>query len=191
MPRPAATLQQRLRLVPFEPATAEGLQVNASLSWFISGRLTLNFEVLSADGLDILVLPPHLTDGEQPSGIRRDGLWTTTCFEAFLGLPGESMYWEINLAANGDWAVYRFTDYRSGQEKQPHPDSPQVHVRRWKHQLGLEASLDLSTWWPQGICPDVALTTVLDCGDKGLSYWAISHPGVQADFHQRSAFLKS
>ena len=57
--------------------------------------------------------------------------------------------------------------------------------------MGLEASLDLSPWWPQGICPDIALTTVLDRGDKGLSYWAISHPSDRADFHQRSAFLKS
>ena len=184
-------LQQRLRLVPFELSTTQGLQVNASLSWFINGRLTLNFEVLSANGLDFLVLPPHLTDGEQHNGKRRDDLWTTTCFEAFLGLPGESKYWEINLAANGDWAMYRFPDYRSGQEDQTHPNSPLVHIHRWKHQLGLEASLDLSSWWPQCICPDVSLNTVLDCGDKGLSYWAINHPGDRADFHQRSAFLNS
>ena len=85
-------LQQRLRLVPFELSTTQGLQVNASLSWFINGRLTLNFEVLSDEGLDVLVLPTHLTDGEQRNGMRRDDLWTTTCFEAFLGLPGESKY---------------------------------------------------------------------------------------------------
>jgi len=184
-------LQQRLGLVPFEPSTAQGLQVNASFSWFINGRLILNFEVLSADGLDVLVLPPHLTNGEQQNGSRRNDLWTTTCFEAFLGLTGKPMYWEINLAANGDWAIYRFPDYRIGQEDQTHPNSPLVNVRRWKHQLEIEASLDLSSWWPQSICPDVSLNTVLDRGDKGLSYWAISHPGDRADFHQRSSFLKS
>ena len=191
MPRPAATLQQRLRLVPFEPSLAERYQVNASLTWLISGALTLNFEVLSQDGLRELVLPQPLIDGEQHNGVRRDGLWTSTCFEAFLGLPGESRYWEINLAANGDWAVYRFSAYRSGQAEQSQPAHPLVHLRRWQHQLGLEASLDLSPWWPQGICPDIALTAVLDRGDKGLSYWAISHPSDRADFHQRSAFLKS
>ena len=191
MPRPAATLQQRLRLVPFEPSLPQGLQVNASLSWLISGPLTLSFEVLNQNALTELVLPLQVIDGEQRNGVRRDGLWTTTCFEAFLGLPGESRYWEINLAANGDWAVYRFNDCRSGQEDQTQTAPPLVHLRRWQHQLGLEASLDLSPWWPQDTCPDIALTTVLDRGDKGLSHWAISHPSDRADFHQRSAFLKS
>ena len=191
MPRPAERLQQRIPLVPFEPSLAKGYQVNASLSWLISGALTLNFEILSQGGLAELVLPQPLIDGEKHNGVRRDGLWTSTCFEAFLGLQGESRYWEINLAANGDWAIYRFSDYRSGQEEQSQLDPPLVHLRRWQNQLGLEASLDLSRWWPQGICPDIALTAVLDHGDKGLSYWAISHPSDRADFHQRSAFLKS
>ena len=191
MPRPAATLQQRFRLVPFELSLAQQLQVNASLSWLSSGLLTLNFEVLSQNGPSELVLPQPLIDGEQHNGVRRDGLWTSTCFEAFLGLPGESRYWEINLAANGDWAVYRFSDYRRDQAQQTQPIPPLVHLRRWQHQLGLEASLDLSHWWPEGVCPDIALTTVLDRGNKGLSYWAISHPSDRADFHQRSAFLNS
>ena len=56
----------------------------------------------------------------------------TTCFEAFLGLPGHTAYWEINLAANGDWNVYSFDDYRSGQQEQPLDQPPTVALRRWQ-----------------------------------------------------------
>ena len=180
-----------MKLVPFESAVPQDLQVHATLVWSGSGQLKLSYGVLSRHGLSDLVLPRGLIDGVQPNGVRRDGLWDTTCFEAFLGLPGEPRYWEINLAANGDWAVYSFSDYRNGRTDQSQTITPEVQLRRWHHQLRLDASLDLSAWWPPGIGPDIALTAVLDRGDKGLSHWAISHPGERADFHQRQAFLSS
>ena len=55
----------------------------------------------------------------------------------------------------------------------------------------LEASLDLSAWWPPNVRPDIALTAVLDRGDNGLNHWAISHPSDRADFHQRQTFLSN
>ena len=189
MARPAATLQQSVRLVPFETGLPSGLGIQASLSWSSAGWLDLCFTVLAEDGLAELVLPQGLLDGEQCHGMRRDGLWQTTCFEAFLGLPGERRYWEINLAANGDWAVYRFSDYRTGQAEQSLSMPPTIHLQRRHHQLRLEARLDLNPWWPANLCPDMALTAVLDRGDTGLSHWAIRHPSDHADFHQRQGFL--
>ena len=170
MARPAATLQQSVRLVPFETGLPSGLGIQASLSWSSSGWLDLSFTVLAEDGLAELVLPQGLLDGEQCHGMRRDGLWQTTCFEAFLGLPGERRYWEINLAANGDWALYGFSDYRDGRSDPSQTVPPQVQLRRWHHQLRLEASLDLSAWWPPNVSPDIALTAVLDRGDNVLSH---------------------
>ena len=183
-------LRQASRLVPFERSVPAGLQITAELVWKRDGWLELSYGVLAlaSTGLADLLLPKHLIDGPQ-QGQQRDELWTTTCFEAFLAVPGQSRYWEINLAANGDWALYGFDDYRSGQRVQDLASPPSVHLQRWHHQLRLDGRLPLQPWWPTGVCPELALSAVIDRGAAGLSHWALQH-GHQADFHHRSTFLK-
>ena len=46
---------------------------------------------------------------------RADDLWKTTCFEAFLRVPGAAAYREWNFAPSGEWAAYDFTAYREGR----------------------------------------------------------------------------
>ena len=193
MARPAVMLLQASRLVPFERSVPQGLQVSGELIWNRDGQLELSFGVLAAaaSGLNELVVPGGLIDGPQMAGQRRDELWTTTCFEAFLAIPDQPGYWEINLAPNGDWALYRFEGYRSGQSQQPLERPPEVTLRRWHHQLRLDARLDLSNWWPDERCPELALTTVLDRGANGISHWALRHGDSRADFHDRSTFLQA
>ena len=48
---------------------------------------------------------------------RKDELWNTTCFEAFLRPQGSDVYFELNMSPSGDWAAYRFNSYRSGMRK--------------------------------------------------------------------------
>ena len=193
MARPAVMLLQASRLVPFERSVPQGLQVSGELIWNRDGQLELSFGVLAAaaSGLNELVVPGGLIDGPQAAGQRRDELWTTTCFEAFLAIPDQPGYWEINLAPNGDWALYRFEGYRSGQSQQPLERPPEVTLRRWHHQLRLDARLNLSNWWPDERCPELALTTVLDRGANGISHWALRHGDSRADFHHRSTFLQA
>ena len=109
MPRPAVMLRQVARLTPFERSIPSNIQVSAALVWNSNGWLELSYGLLALapPGLSTLVLPSPLDDGPQ-HGTRRDGLWKATCFEAFLALPNQSRYWEINLSPNGDWAVYSF-----------------------------------------------------------------------------------
>lgn len=190
MARPAVMLHQVAKLVPFEHSVPSGLQVSAELIWTRPGELSLSFSVLSATGLADLALPAAVIDGPQQQGQRKHDLWMTTCFEAFLGLPGHTAYWEINLAANGDWNVYSFDDYRSGQQEQPLDQPPTVALRRRHHRLQLETHLDLKPWWPEDIRPDIALTCVLDRRSHGISHWALSHTDDTADFHRRSGFLQ-
>ena len=102
--------------------------------------------------------------------------------------PGEQRYWEVNLAANGDWALYRFDGYRSGQTQQELSTPPTVRLQRGLHQLRLDARIALEPWWRPDVCPDLALTAVIDRGQEGLSHWALRH-GPKADFHDRSTFL--
>ncbi len=186
-------LRQASRLVPFEGGLPSGLKVSAEMIWSRDGWLELSYGVLTtaSSGLADLVTPDVLIDGLQTNGERRDGLWTTTCFEAFLALPGCPDYWEINLSASGDWALYRFDAYRQGQHPQDLAEAPLIRLRRWHHQLRLDARFPLTPWWPEQICPDLALSCVLDRGEAGLSHWALRHPQHQADFHDRSTFLQA
>ena len=191
MARSAVMLRQACRLIPFERSIPPGVQSSAELVWRREGWLELSYGVLAraAKGIGALKLPTGLNDGPQ-QGQRKDELWTTTCFEAFLAVPGEQRYWEVNLAPNGDWAVYRFDGYRSGQTQQSLSTPPTIQLQRGGHQLRLDARIALGPWWPPGVCPDLALTAVIDCGSEGLSHWALCH-GRKADFHDRSTFLEA
>ena len=192
MPRPAVMLRQASRLVSFEPQAFPGIRVSGELIWNSDGWLELSYGILmtASGGISDLVLPNGLFDGLQLGGERRDELWTTTCCEAFIGLPGSERYWEINLSPNGDWAVYSFEGYRSSQRAPELSSAPQVRLRRWHHQVRLDARLPLRPWWPAGVCPDLAMTAVLNLRTQGLSYWALRHGQDHPDFHLRSTFLQ-
>src|SRR5690606_32304204 len=43
-----------------------------------------------------------------------DGLWRTTCFEAFFRDVGGKGYCEVNFSPSTEYAIYEFTDYREG-----------------------------------------------------------------------------
>ena len=189
MARSAVMLRQACRLIPFERSIPAGVQISAELVWRREAWRELSYGGLARGGRGIgaLKLPKGLKDGPQ-QGQRKDELGTTTCFEAFLASPGEQRYWEVNLAPNGDWAVYRFDGYRSGQTQQELGTPPMVRLQRGAHQLRLDAWIALEPWWTPGICPDLALTAVVDRGPEGLSHWALCH-GRKADFHDRSTFL--
>jgi len=124
------------------------------------------------------------------SGTRADGLWNHTCIEAFLRLPGEPGYHEINLAPSGDWQIYRFREYR---ELLPLPDirvPPCIAIERSHTAFVLEARLDLVQLDPRyGSEPlQLALAAVLEEQDGRLSYWALAHPDGAPDFHHPDAF---
>lgn len=122
-----------------------------------------------------------------PQPRRRDGLWQHTCLEAFVAAADADAYWELNLAPSGDWAVYRFDSYRSGQQSPPLQAPPLTIQARPD---GLEVQLH----WP--LPPELAaagvlslgITAVLEQRSGALSYWALHHPGPEADFHRREGF---
>ena len=117
MPRPAATLQQSVSLVPFEAGLTGEWDINASFSWCSSGQLDLSFAVLAEKGLAGVVLPKGLIDGAQTQGVRRDELWRSTCFEAFLGLPGETRRGCARSGASA-WRAAAPADPRRPQDQQ-------------------------------------------------------------------------
>jgi hypothetical protein len=184
-------MEHRAALRPFQgEPDLEALDLEAGARWR-DGVLELQFRL---DGpLDTLVIP-----GTGPQPQRRDGLWQSTCFEAFLAVPDQPGYWEINLAPCGDWNVYVLTGYREGlkaeqrivslphrQRRTPAPGSTDL-----KASLELEISLDLTPLLPAGTPLELSATAVMEHQHGRCSYWAWQHSGPEADFHRRDSFQR-
>jgi hypothetical protein len=120
------------------------------------------------------------------AGPRRptDELWRHTCFEAFLMGSDRPSYREINLSPSGAWAGYVFQDYRRATPGSALPD-PQIRCLREGDVLSLQAHVAVA-WLPPGPGLRIGLAAVLECTDGGLTYWALSHPTEQPDFHNPS-----
>lgn len=119
---------------------------------------------------------------------RRDGLWQSTCFEAFFADPAHEHYWEINLAPNGHWNVYRLDRYRQGLQPEPQVSALTYSLHQSASDLQLRFSLNLEPLIASIERLDLSLTAVLEHPEHGCSYWALHHAGKEADFHRRDSF---
>jgi hypothetical protein len=124
--------------------------------------------------------------------VRRDGLWEHTCFELFLAAEGAAPYWEMNLAPSGDWNLYRLDHYRQGLRPEPDRDALPLMIRRGAEGLVLTVELALPGELAQA-CRErplrLGVTAVIEQQGGALSYWALVHGGLEADFHRREDFL--
>lgn len=120
---------------------------------------------------------------EEPS--RRDELWKTTCFEAFLRETGSDAYQEWNFAPSGDWAFYAFSSHRDGMTELDVGSPPYIRME------------DNLTWWTLGATIAVEagkswefnLTAVMEEKDGTRSYWALAHAPDEPDFHHPDCFV--
>jgi hypothetical protein len=121
---------------------------------------------------------------EPAEPVRADELWQTTCFEAFLRVPGGESYREWNFSPSGAWAAYDFTSPREGRSN-AEVAAPYIRVE------------DNFTWWAFGATISVeangawelGLSAILEEKDGTKSYWAIAHPeGDKPDFHDPACF---
>ena len=126
------------------------------------------------------VLPGTAAEG------RADGLWQTTCLEAFLRADDAEAYREWNFAPSGQWAAYDFTAYRDGMASADVGAPPYIRLE------------DNLTWWTLGATIAVpanhswqlGLSAVLEEQDGTKSYWALAHPsGDKPDFHHADCFI--
>lgn len=108
---------------------------------------------------------------------RADELWRTTCCELFVaGLDGPE-YLEFNLSPSGQWAAYRFSDYRAGMVGLDAiatinfvPDSKG---------FTLEAAIKCELPNPAR----AGLTVVIEEVDGHIRYWASGFAPGKPDFH--------
>jgi hypothetical protein len=171
-----------------------------SLKPFASTGLSRQFEVTGSISLNsgILVLRYILTGPLAKIVIpepvvkreRRDNLWEDTCFEFFLAPVNAERYWEFNVSPAGHWNVYRFESYRLGMQSEPAFQSLPFTVWRRPDALHITLEADLTRMIPlSGQTLTAGISAVIKTVSDGMMYWALTHPGAEADFHRRDSFL--
>ena len=162
---------------PDTPASAV-TDIEVSVDWNISG-LWLRFH--AELDLERIALPGPA------SPIRADGLWSTTCFEAFFKPGGGGGYVELNLSPSSQWAAYDFIGYREGMAPAELETAPTIGLDASDGHFALEADIvPLAAW--AGSKVQLALSAVIEETDGTKSYWALAHPPGKPDFHHPTCF---
>ncbi|MEM9088638.1 MAG: DOMON-like domain-containing protein [Cyanobacteria bacterium P01_F01_bin.53] len=130
---------------------------------------------------------------------RKDRLWERTCFEFFLSgdkhHTKDTPYWEFNMSPTGEWNVFSLEGYRKGlQEEQTITRLP-FEVYRSNNYLNLTMTLDIRALMAPESVIRVGVSMVVLCASASAqpveSFWAIAHPGPEADFHHPDSFVLS
>ncbi|WP_295619761.1 DOMON-like domain-containing protein [Chamaesiphon sp. GL140_3_metabinner_50] len=162
----------------------------------LSGRIDRQNELLSIEyqlqgDLAILLTSGSTNAIDPPKALpsRKFELWEATCFEFFIGIPGNSNYWEFNLAPNGDWNVFHLDDYRQGLQNELAFVTLPFEIDRQANSLLLTLIFDLNKIIPPERPLEISVTTVIKSQQHEMSYWALTHPGTEPDFHRRDSFI--
>lgn len=152
-------------------------------------QLSMTFQ-LTGEIQQVVVAPAD------PNRSRRNELWQNTCFEFFLGLKGSPKYWEFNLSPAGHWNIYRFDDYREGMAEELAFQFLPFLVKVQPDSLTLSLDLNLEAIIRPTQDLEVGITTVIQSKindliseQNSITYWALTHVGKEADFHQRKSFI--
>ena len=108
--------------------------------------------------------------------VRADELWKTTCCELFVAGEGPG-YLEFNFSPSGQWAAYRFDDYRAGMRDAAADVS--IIFSRYHKGFTLEATILSELPNPAHI----GLTAVIEGADGQIRYWATGFAPGKPDFH--------
>ncbi|MEH2049830.1 DOMON-like domain-containing protein [Nostoc sp.] len=120
---------------------------------------------------------------------RKYELWEDTCFEFFLGIKDSQRYWEFNLSPTGHWNVYRFDGYRQEMQEEIAFEKLPFSVQNQTNALVLTLDVDLDKIISAKQEIEIGITTVIKYKDGEITYWALTHQGVVADFHLRDSFI--
>jgi hypothetical protein len=118
---------------------------------------------------------------------RQDYLWESTCFEAFIGAPHQSQYYELNLSPTRAWNLYRFTDYRTPNNMPPIAVLEHALIKFDVDGKTISVEIDLTALKLADIEIQLGLTAVIKASDT-LHYFAIRHPVLHADFHNQQGW---
>ena len=173
---------QSFSLIPFGAANLPAIRIfgtvalqnhDLAIHYFLSGRV------------EDITLPPL----SRHSG-RRDDLWKSTCFEFFLALKDGPGYWEFNISPSGHWNVYQMDAYRRiGFRQESAIENLPFTFKREVEGYSLDAAVDLDPIIPPGQAVEMGITAIVQTKDGSETYWALTHPGPEPDFHLRDGFI--
>ncbi len=162
-----------LKLIPFSSCPFE-INVNIVRN---GDEFILRYD-LKGD-LSNLVLPEI-----NSSGLFKDGLWEHCCFELFIKDSGQTSYTEFNFSPTGDYAAYRFNDYRKKNLDFRYCTFPQIRTTLEENHLWMDIVLP-------SISGDLALCAVLEDNQGEKHYFALAHKNERPDFHHPASFIFS
>lgn len=174
----------RLQLIPHPQAQpAAAVRVAAEIEFTPEGRLSLRYLVSGDVGRIRLPAPA--------APARTDGLWRTTCFEAFLKPSAGEAYFEFNFAPSGEWASYRFDRYREGMSRAEETGPPAIIFSADPSRLELQATIDLGelSLAPPAALWRLGLSAIIEETGGLKSCWALAHPPGAPDFHHADCFV--
>jgi len=171
--------QLQSRLHPFAQQSAPALRLDATAQLLQQPgqrpELLLSYQIDAAASLLM---------GEPSAEPKRcDGLWNHTCLEAFVRDPAVDAYWEYNLSPSGDWNVYRLDGYRQGLRQESAYGTLPFKLRQRSGTVALELRCCLPPSLHRSAELQLGLCAVLQEHSGRLSYWALSHPASEPDFH--------
>jgi len=172
---------QTFKLVPFPANNLPDIDITGEI--IRSGnKFLLHYEVTGGIGQILL-------SSKSSSPSRTDYLWKATCFEFFIAIPDQPEYWEFNMSPSGDWNIYKMDAYRrvGFREETDFTELPFV-FRRSTVTLSLDISVDLSPILKPRQKVQVGIAAIIQTKGRNETYWALAHPGSQADFHLRDSF---
>ncbi|MDB9373928.1 DOMON-like domain-containing protein [Nodularia sphaerocarpa] len=173
---------QTFSLKPFPSEEfLSNLQITGSIAR-CANKLSLCYQLLG-DLKQVVISPISDTP------VRSHELWENTCFEFFLGIKDAAEYWEFNLSPAGHWNVYHFDGYRQGMQEETAFNILPFIVQKQSDILTLVLDVDLGKIVEIEAEVEVAITTVIKNKGSAITYWALAHPGVNADFHLRDSFM--
>lgn len=166
-------------LVPFALNTAPKIAIACQIQ-----RLQNQLEIIyKLSGISQISIPDRAI-----TPARLKDLWEHTCCELFIKLANSTQYWEFNLSPSGHWNVFRFSDYRQNMVEEMAFNSLPFTTNRDSNLLQLDLKVDLNKIIASQQNIKVGVTTVIEDRKKQLSYWALTHPTSQPDFHHRDSF---
>lgn len=165
-------------LIPFTVDTAPDIEITGAIARE-SNQLRVTYQLTGASQI---IIPESV-----PNPKRQYDLWEHTCMELFIQPQGTS-YWEFNLSPAGHWNVFRLPDYRQNIGEELTYDALPFTLSRQADSLQIDLAIELDKITAPEQKLKVGITSVIEDRDSRLSYWALNHPGKEADFHHRDSF---
>jgi hypothetical protein len=174
---------QDFELIPYPADQIPNIRIAVDIER-IENQLSILYAVKG--DIDEILLP------KPSASMRQDDLWKATCFEFFLAIPDQPEYWEFNMSPPSAWNIYHMDAYRRiGFHEEIKIQQLPFDFQKVDDEYLLNVSMGLSPVLQASQKIQVGITAIIQTMDGNETYWALAHPGPQADFHLRESFIIS